>query len=110
VRHVVSGLAAWVMTIGVAFAQGAQSPAAAALQTRAERTNFNETSHYDDVMALMDAAQKAAPSLIHLTSFGKTPEGRSLPLAIVGAADATPEAVRRTGKLRVHIQANIHAG
>ena len=33
-----------------------------------------------------------------------------MPLAVVGAADASPEAVRRTGKLRVYIQGNIHAG
>ena len=94
-----------VMT-GPANAQSA----AAALQTRPERTHFNETSHYDDVVAFMDAVAKAAPRLIHITSFGKTFEGRSLPLAVVGAPEATAEAVRRTGKLRVHIQANIHAG
>ena len=57
----------------------------------------------------MDAAAKAS-SKIHLTTFGKTFEGRALPLAVVGAPDATPEAVKKTGKLRVYIQGNIHAG
>ena len=71
---------------------------------------FNETSHYADVWRLWSAAAKAAPKFIHLTTFGKTFEGRTLPLAVVGAPDATPEAVRRTGKLRVYIQGNIHAG
>ena len=33
-----------------------------------------------------------------------------MPLAIVGAAAATPAAVKAAGKLRVHIQGNIHAG
>jgi Zinc carboxypeptidase len=80
-----------------------------ALTTRPERTEYRETSHYDDVVAFMDAAAKAS-SKIHLTTFGKTFEGRALPLAVVGAPDATPEAVKKTGKLRVYIQGNIHAG
>ena len=102
-------VAVTIVSAHIAAAAHAQS-AGRALQTRPERTNFNETSRYDDVMAFMGAAAKAAPKLIHLTTFGKTFEGRSLPLAIVGAPDATPEAVRRTGKLRVYIQGNIHGG
>jgi hypothetical protein len=97
------------VTAGVAFAQSAAGPPAGLL-TRPERTGFNETSHYDDVVAFVEAAAKQAPSLIHVTTFGKTSEGRSLPLAVVGAPGATREAVRRTGKLRVYIQGNIHAG
>ena len=33
-----------------------------------------------------------------------------MPLAVIGAPDATPEAVLATGKTRIYIQANIHAG
>jgi hypothetical protein len=33
-----------------------------------------------------------------------------MPLAVVGAPDATPEKVLATGKTRVYIQGNIHAG
>jgi hypothetical protein len=58
----------------------------------------------------MEAAAAAAPKRIHLTAFGTSHEGRSLPLAVAGAAAASAEAVRRTGKLRVYIQGNIHAG
>jgi hypothetical protein len=83
--------------------------ALADLKTRPEQTEFRETSHYDDVIAFLDAVAKASPK-VHLTTFGKTFEGRSLPLAVIGAPDATPEAVRRTNKLRVYIQGNIHAG
>ena len=90
------------------FAQAPGSQAAA-LKTRPELTDYRETSRYDEVVAFMQAAAKAAPQ-IHLTTFGKTYEGRSLPLAVIGAPDATPEAVRRTGKLRVYIQGNIHGG
>ena len=33
-----------------------------------------------------------------------------MPLAVIGAPNATPEAVLATGKTRVFIQGNIHAG
>jgi hypothetical protein len=58
----------------------------------------------------MNAVAEAAPKTIRLTTFGKTQEGRTLPLAVVGAPAATPDAVRRTGKVRVYIQGNIHGG
>ncbi len=77
------------------------------LQTTPEKTEFRETSRYADVMAFLDGLDKAK---VHLTTFGVTNEKRSLPLAVVGAPDASPEAVRQTGKLRVYIQGNIHGG
>jgi hypothetical protein len=80
------------------------------IKTRPERTDYRETSRYDDVAAFLNDVAQAAPGRIHLTTFGKTVEGRALPLAVVGAPAATPAAVRRTGKLRVFIQANIHGG
>ena len=90
-------------------AQGSGGKALPDLKTKPERTEYRETSRYDDVVAFMDAAAKASPA-IHITTFGKTFEGRSLPLAVIGAPDATPDAVKRTNKLRVYIQGNIHAG
>jgi len=104
-------LAACVAGGFLAYPAGAQSPATAisALQTTPEKTDFRETSRYADVMAFVDALAKASPN-VHLTSFGVTNEKRSLPLVVVGAPGASPEAVRRTGKLRVYVQANIHGG
>lgn len=79
-------------------------------QTRAERSGYVETSTYDDVMTFVRSAD-AASARIHLTTFGYTMEGRALPLVVVGRVrDASPAAVRASGKLRVFIQANIHAG
>ena len=83
-------------------------PAPDGLLTRAERTDFQETSRHADVMAFMEAVS-ASPS-IHLTMFGETVEGRALPLAVWGAPGASAEAVRSTGKTRVFVFANIHAG
>lgn len=88
----------------------AQNPAPASLTTVPERTAYRETSRYDDVMAFLRAVDVASPR-IHLTTFGYTTEGRALPLAVVGdVADASPEAVKASGKLRVYVQGNIHAG
>jgi hypothetical protein len=80
------------------------------LTTRPERTEYRETSRYDDVVAFLNEVAQAAPDTIRLTTFGKTFEGRTLPLAVVGAPAATALAVRRTGKLRVFVQGNIHGG
>jgi hypothetical protein len=78
--------------------------------TRPERTEYRETSRYEDVMTFMNEVAQAAPDTIRLTTFGKTVEGRPLPLAVVGAPAATAQAVRGTGKLRVLVQGNIHGG
>jgi zinc carboxypeptidase len=106
----VAAASAALLLLCVASAR-AQTPASAAadLKTRPERTDYRETSRYDDVIAFLDALGKASPA-VHVTTFGTSFEGRSLPLAVIGAPDATPEAVKRTGKLRVYIQGNIHGG
>jgi hypothetical protein len=85
------------------------SPSLSAIKTTPEKTDYRETSRYADVMAFLEALDEASPN-IHLTTFGITNEKRALPLAVVGAQDASPEAVKRTGKLRVYIQGNIHGG
>ena len=55
-------------------------------------------------------AMAAASPRIHLTTYGYTFEGRPMPLAVIGAPGATPEQVLATGKTRIFIQGNIHAG
>lgn len=80
-----------------------------ALKTRPERTNYAETSRYQDVIDFMNALAAASPR-IHLTTYGYTFEGRALPLAVIGARDASPEAVKATGKARIYVEGNIHAG
>ena len=79
------------------------------IKTVPEKTDFKDTSKYADVVAFLEALDKASP-VVHVTSFGTTNERRALPLAVIGAAAATPQAVRQTGKLRVYIQGNIHGG
>ncbi|MBS1714158.1 MAG: M14 family metallopeptidase [Armatimonadetes bacterium] len=79
-------------------------------QTRAERTGYQETSHYEDVVAFLDGLKaKGAPITIKRT--GKTTKGRDQLLVIASRPRlVSPESAREAGKLIVHIQANIHAG
>jgi hypothetical protein len=78
--------------------------------TRAERTNFTETSHYDDVVAFIDSL-KLLGATIATGSIGKTIEGRELPYVIASRPlVTTPAAARRLGRPIAYIQANIHAG
>jgi len=49
--------------------------------TRAERTNFTETSHYDDVVVFIDSLKKLG-ARISTGSIAKTSEGRDLPYVI----------------------------
>ena len=80
------------------------------LTTRAEATHFEETTRYDELMGFLTVLKDTSPRM-YLTHFGYSSEGRALPLMVVGdVRNASPKAVRSSGKLRVFIQANIHAG
>jgi len=90
----------------------APKPAAASAKfplTRPELSDYAETSRYDDVVAYMKLMAAANPQ-IHLKTYGYTYEGRALPLAVIGAPGASAAQVIATGKTRVYIQGNIHAG
>lgn len=83
---------------------------AQAPETRPERTDYMETSRYADVMAFIRALEPSP--ILHVTTFGYTYEGRPLPLVVVGRdlSDASPTSVKATGRTRVYVQGNIHAG
>ena len=102
---------AWSLLLALATgACGQAGPADGDLLTRPERTEFRETSSYEDVVAFVERAAAADPE-IQLTTFGYTFEGRALPLVVIGdVADAGPETVRASGKTIVYLQGNIHAG
>lgn len=112
-----SGLAFWShrrsglrtrRLIGLLLLSGASM--ARAQTTRAERTGYRETSSYADVLAFLDSLQRRTGD-IAIGTLGVSPEGRAIPYVVAarplvaGAAEA-----RRTGKLVVYLQANIHAG
>jgi hypothetical protein len=80
------------------------------MRTRAEITNYEETSTYADVERVIDGLRSTSP-LVHTESFGKTEEGRELPLLVISDPKVTtPVAARKLGRPLVLVQANIHAG
>ena len=80
------------------------------MRTRAEITNYEETSTYADVTRVIDGLA-ATSKLVHTESFGKTEEGRDLPLMVISdPIVTTPAAARKLGRPLVFVQANIHAG
>lgn len=101
----------WGLMLGCLLIGAQAQPADLSfLTTRAEATHFEETTRYDELVGFLKVLEDNAPEM-HLTHFGYTTEGRALPLMVVGnVPDASPEAVRASGKLRVYVQGNIHAG
>lgn len=80
------------------------------LLTRAERSDWLETTTYDEVVGFLEVAARNASNL-HLTHFGYTTEGRALPLIVYGnVANPSAASVRASGKTRVYLQGNIHGG
>ena len=78
--------------------------------TRAERTNFGETSHYEDVIAFVDSL-KTLGAKIQIGSIGKTALGRKIPYVIASRPLITsPAEARQLGRPIAYIQANIHSG
>lgn len=77
-------------------------------RTRAERTGFGETSTHADVIAFLDGL--SSPWL-HRTSFGRSPEGRDLPLLVLSTKGVKTPADARRARLPVVLVINgIHAG
>lgn len=78
--------------------------------TRAERTNYLETSHYEDVIAFLEALQKkGAP--VSLQYIGTSKEGHAMPLMIAARPMVHSAAeAKKSGKPIIYIEGNIHAG
>jgi hypothetical protein len=80
------------------------------LRSRAEISNYEETSSYADIQRVITGLTASSP-LVHTESFGKTEEGRELPLLVISEPKVTtPEAARKLGRPLVFVQANIHSG
>lgn len=82
----------------------------AAQVTRAERSKYQETSSYADVMGFLDSLQRQSRDL-RIGSLGLSPEGRAVPYVVASRPlVSSPAEAQRSGKLIVYLQANIHAG
>jgi hypothetical protein len=80
------------------------------LKSRAELTDYQETSRYDDVLRFISELQQRSP-LVRVESFARTSEGRDLPLMTIADPPVTqPQDLRHDSRTVVFIMANIHAG
>ncbi|RMG47686.1 MAG: carboxypeptidase [Acidobacteria bacterium] len=78
--------------------------------TPAERELFRHTPRYDETMAWLSRLAEASPR-VTLVTIGRSPEGRAIVMAVASReGEATPEALRRSGRPTVLAQAGIHAG
>jgi hypothetical protein len=77
--------------------------------SRAERTAFEETSRYEDVRSFIDVLGRQTPR-VRVETFGRSEEGRDLPLLVVGDPPAEPPVRGQHPLPVVFVMANIHAG
>jgi murein tripeptide amidase MpaA len=93
-----------------AAAVSASTPAAA-LTTISERSGFQATGRYAEVVDLCARFQKAYPKQVRCFEFGRTPEGRPmLALAVTRTGALTAEQAKKKGVPVLLIQGGIHAG
>src|SRR5262245_26781175 len=79
-------------------------------RTRAENTEYRETSRHADVLAFIDELAKRTDK-VHRTTMGRSGEGQDIAVLVVSDNECfTPEEARRQGKVVVMVEANIHAG
>mgnify|MGYP002409441354 CR=1 FL=1 len=75
-----------------------------------EKSNFSETPRYEETIEFCKLLDKTSP-YIYYTSFGKSPQGRDLPLLIADKnGNNTADKIRKSGNVILLIQACIHAG
>jgi hypothetical protein len=79
-----------------AWAQAAPNSCPALLNQNSERSGFQSTGRYDEVIDLCARFQKAYPKQVRCFEFGRTPEGRPmLALAVSRTGALTPSRRRK---------------
>ncbi len=102
---------ALALLAGIAATPPAATAVADPLATVAERSGFQKTGRYAEVIALCEDFAKAHPASVRCFDFGTTPEGRPMKALAVSTSGAlTPEAARANGLPVVLAQGGIHAG
>lgn len=75
-----------------------------------EKTNYEKTSAYADVMSFLEK-QSSKSKDIRVIPMGKSLEGKDIPVAIIASPMVNSSAeAKASGKLIVYVQGNIHAG
>lgn len=112
IRFAVS-LALPTLLATLAASAGAAPVAASSsnLVTVSERSGFQSTGRYAEVVDLCTRFQKAYPKQVRCFEFGRTPEGRPmLALAVTRTGALTADQAKKKGVPVVLIQGGIHAG
>lgn len=80
------------------------------LITVPEKSNYQKTSTYAEVMDFIKAIQNKS-DLVHLEFMGKSMEGKDIPVVVMANPKVnSPEEAKATGKPVMYIQGNIHSG
>jgi hypothetical protein len=75
-----------------------------------EKTNFEKTSTYKEVVDFLKAMESRSREL-KVFSMGKSLEGKDIPVAVLSKAGVvSPAEAQKTGLPVIYIQGNIHAG
>src|SRR5579884_3025806 len=105
--HLLLSLLILLMTAGITRSDTPETPLP---RTVAEKSDYKATSRHAEVVDFCEQLKKLSP-LVRLGELGKSGEGRKLPLVILADPPvSTPEEAKRSGKLIVYAQGNIHAG
>ena len=81
------------------------------LDTLAQRSAYQKTGRYQEVVDLCHAYAKAYPAAVQCDMFGRTPEGRPMAALIVTRSGArSPAQAKRRGIPVLLVQGGIHAG
>lgn len=75
-----------------------------------EKSGYTETPRYKETIEYCQRLAAASP-MIHYQTFGKSPQGRELPLLIVNKnGQFTSKEVRQSNQVVFYIEAGIHSG
>jgi hypothetical protein len=98
-----------VALMGISFFVSAQNWPTELILTP-EKSKFEKTSTYAEVVQFIADVTRASDNA-HVISMGKSPEGKDIPVVILGnPLVKTAEQAKASGKPVIYIQANIHAG
>jgi hypothetical protein len=87
------------------------SHAAPDLTTVAERSGFQRTGRYEEVIKLCASFQQVYPKQVKCFAFGRTPENRPMMALLATRTGAmTPQAAKKLGLPVTLVQGGIHAG
>ncbi|MFA5803078.1 MAG: M14 family metallopeptidase [Melioribacteraceae bacterium] len=79
--------------------------------TTAEKTNFESTSRYSEVIDFFKQLKKISHNNIRIESLAKSIEGRDVPLIVMGKPlPRLPKDLAKDKRIVIYVQANIHAG